>query len=308
MNENRLQNVMRYLPPPVQTALRHMPPEMLQQIQEIRLRAERPLGVCLCGKEHFLTESGVLKALAGQGIRTTQKTVEQTFQAVCEYSVYRYTRKICDGFVTIAGGNRVGIAGSAVYREGTFSQVRYISGLNFRIAHAVTGCAQNLYGQTCATVPHSILLVGAVGSGKTIMLRDLCHLIGNKHRVTLVDERSEIAAMHHGVPRYPVGMRTDVCVEGLLTALRVLTPEVLICDEIGTDADAEAILLVRGCGVPVIAFAHWTSWEDLEKRTTLRRLLEADVFSYASFLRVDQQGVIEDLRRIDHSMEKPSAL
>ncbi len=145
------------------------------------------------------------------------------------------------------------------------------------------------------------------------MLRDLCRLIGDNHRVTLVDERSEIAAMHHGVPRYPVGMHTDVLdgfprAEGLLTALRVLTPETLICDEIGTDADAEAILRVHGCGVPVIASAHGTSWEDLEKRGTLRRLLEADVFSYAAFLRADQQGVIEDLRRMDHSMEKSSAL
>ena len=100
------------------------------------------------------------------------------------------------------------------------------------------------------------------------MLRDLCRLLGASHRLTLVDERSEIAAVHHGVPQYDVGLHTDVLdgfprAEGLLTALRVMTPEVLVCDEIGTEADAQAILGIHGCGVPVIASAtehHGRTW------------------------------------------------
>ena len=148
-----------------------------------------------------------------------------------------------------------------------------------------------------------VAILGPSGSGKTTMLRDLCRLLGASHRLTLVDERSEIAAVHHGVPQYDVGLHTDVLdgfprAEGLLTALRVMTPEVLVCDEIGTEADAQAILRIYGCGVPVIASAHGTSWEDLERRPVLRQLLEQGAFRYAAILSVQEQGVVRTLRQV----------
>ena len=80
--------------------------------------------------------------------------------------------------------------------------------------------------------------------------------------------------------------------------LRVMTPEVLVCDEIGTEADAQAILRIHGCGVPVIASAHGTSWEDLERRPVLRQLLEQGVFRYAAILSVQEQGVVRTLRQV----------
>ena len=211
MEQREIQNVLRYLPPQVRSRIQQLPPSEQAQIQEIRLRAERPVCMLLYGREKPIDPVHLL----------SQKTVEQVFQAVCEYSIYRYAKEIAEGFVTIAGGNRVGIAGSAVYREGKLVQMRYISGLNFRVSHAVTGCAEPLFRQTCAEKPSSLLLAGAVGSGKTTMLRDLCRLLGASWRLTLVDERSEIAAVHHGVPQYDVGLHTDVLdgfprAEGLL--------------------------------------------------------------------------------------------
>ena len=293
MEQREIQNVLRYLPPQVRSRIQQLPPSEQAQIQEIRLRAERPVCMLLYGREKPIDPVHLL----------SQKTVEQVFQAVCEYSIYRYAKEIAEGFVTIAGGNRVGIAGSAVYREGKLVQMRYISGLNFRVSHAVTGCAEPLFRQTCAEKPSSLLLAGAVGSGKTTMLRDLCRLLGASWRLTLVDERSEIAAVHHGVPQYDVGLHTDVLdgfprAEGLLTALRVLTPEVLVCDEISTEADAEAILRLLGCGVPVIASAHAASWDDLERRPVLKQLLDKGVFQYAAVLSGREQGKVQTLRRV----------
>lgn len=293
MEQQGIQNVLRYLPPQVRSQIQQLPPSEQAQIQEIRLRAERPVCMLLHGREKPIDPAHPL----------SQKAVEQVFQAVCEYSVYRYAKEIAEGFVTIAGGNRVGIAGSAVYREGKLVQMCHISGLNFRVSHAVTGCAESLFRQTCAEKPSSLLLAGAVGSGKTTMLRDLCRLLGASWRLTLVDERSEIAAVHHGVPQYDVGLHTDVLdgfprAEGLLTALRVLTPEVLVCDEISTEADAEAILRLHGCGVPVIASAHAASWDDLEQRPVLKQLLDKGVFQYAAVLSGREQGRVQTLRRV----------
>lgn len=303
MMENGLQAVLRYLPVPVCSAVQQMPAEVQTRIQEVRLRAEKPVAVVIQQQERFLAPDGTRTQQPAKALRMSQRTLEQTFQAVCSYSVYCYAREISQGFITVNGGNRVGIAGSAVYRDGVLTQVHHITGLNFRISHSVTGCAEELYGQTCSSRPQSVLLAGAVGSGKTTMLRDMCRLLGAEHRVSLIDGRSEIAAVQQGVPRYDVGLHTDVLdgyarAEGLLTALRVMTPDVLVCDEIGTEADAEAILRIHGCGVPVVASAHAVSWEDVQHRAALEALLRAGAFQYVALLDGQRQGHIRQLRRL----------
>mgnify|MGYP003282346483 FL=1 len=130
MEQNGIQAVLHCLPPQIRSRIQQLSAAELAQVQEIRLRAERPVCIQIHGREQLLQPESVL----------SQKAVEQVFQAVCEYSVYRYAKEIAEGFVTIAGGNRVGIAGSAVYQEGKLVQMRHISGLNFRVSHAVTGC------------------------------------------------------------------------------------------------------------------------------------------------------------------------
>lgn len=301
MEHKPLDAIIPCLPQKVQLSLQSLSQQNQNQVQEIRLRTGRPVGVMFHGVEHFLTPQGSFTDIANLALSVSQMEVERCFQAICAYSIYRHTHEICQGFVTISGGNRVGIAGTAVYRDGELTNVRHISGLNFRVAHAVIGCAQTLYDKTCRQIPCGLLVSGPVGSGKTTMLRDLCRLIGNRYRVSLIDERSEIAAADGGIPRYDVGSHTDVLdgfprAKGLLTALRVLTPEVLICDEIGTQADAEAILQLHGCGVPVIASAHASSWEELQQRNTLRPLFEAGVFQYMAQLSGVKLGQVVQLR------------
>ncbi len=294
-----LQQIFRYLPAPVQEALQKIPTARQATIQEVRLRVARPVALSTWNQETFLMPSGGETTIASQAISINRKQLADTFAAICEYSVYRYTHEICDGFITVAGGNRVGIAGSAVYKDGKLSQIRHISSLNFRVSHAVTGCAETLYRRTFGVMPCSILIAGGVGAGKTTILRDFCRIVGNHHRVTLVDERSEIAAMYQGTPRYDIGLHTDVLdgfprAEGLLTALRVMTPAAVLCDEIGTQADAAAILGIHGCGVPIIATAHGTSKAELVQRNVLQTLLQAGVFRYLAFVGQGLEEVIQD--------------
>ena len=155
MEQNGIQAVLHCLPPQIRSRIQQLSAAALAPVQELRLRAERPVCIQIHGREQLLQPESVL----------SQKAVEQVFQAVCEYSVYRYAKEIAEGFVTIAGGNRVGIAGSAVYQEGKLVQMRHISGLNFRVSHAVTGCAESLYRRTCARQPASLLLVVCSGGG-----------------------------------------------------------------------------------------------------------------------------------------------
>ena len=289
MKETGLETIYRYMPPAVRDALQKMPVDKQKTVQEIRLRAVRPVALSFWNRESFLTSSGGLTNCPAQAIVVSQNQLAETFSAVCEYSVYRYTHEICDGFITVYGGNRVGIAGSAVYKDGRLSQIRHISGLNFRISHAAVGCAEPLYHQVFSFAPCGVLIAGAVGSGKTTMLRDFCRLAGDTYRIALVDERSEIAAMYQGAPKYDVGLHTDVLdgfprAAGLLTALRVLTPEAIFCDEIGTEEDAAAILRIHGCGVPIVASAHGTSQQELKQRSVLQKLWSVGVFTYTVIL------------------------
>lgn len=95
MEQQGIQNVLRCLPQQVRSRIQQLTPSEQAQIQEIRLRAERPACILLHSREKPLDP----------GHPVSQRTIEQTFQAVCEYSVYRYAKEIAEGFVTIAGGN-----------------------------------------------------------------------------------------------------------------------------------------------------------------------------------------------------------
>ena len=121
-----LETVLEYLPLTIRDK---MYPVQNVPIEEIRLRSSKPLALKI-GQEVKLMEHIV-----------SQQEVLQSFEKVCENSVYSYRRQICDGYITIRGGNRVGIVGSAVIDNGQIININYISSLNFRIARQQIGCS-----------------------------------------------------------------------------------------------------------------------------------------------------------------------
>ena len=279
-----LTEILNYLPVKVREHIQQMPEEQRMQIQEIRLRNQKPFGIVMNGREQTGKQSISFEELT------------RTFQAVCSYSVYSYEQELSEGYITIRGGCRVGICGSAVRNGNQVQSLRYISSLNFRIAGERIGIAEQLWNQTAG----SVLITGTVGSGKTTYLRDICRIAGNQHRTALIDERGELAAVRRGKPSHDVGLMTDILdnyprSSGILTALRVLTPEYILCDEISTQEDVNAILQASGCGVKFAASCHAGSIEELRNRPVIKPLLEAKVFGYCAFL---EHGAIQSVRRL----------
>ncbi len=279
-----LAEVLNYLPMKVREYIQQMPREQKMQIQEIRLRNQKPFGIVRNGKEY-----------SGKQILEFED-LSKTFQAVCSYSVYSYEQELTEGYITIRGGCRVGICGSAVRNGEKIQSLKYISSLNFRIAGEYIGISEEIQKNTSG----SVLITGTVGSGKTTYLRDICRIIGNQHRTALIDERGELAAVRRGKALHDVGKMTDILDNyprsaGILTALRVLTPEYIICDEISTPEDVKAILQVSGCGVNLIASCHAGNSEELRKREFLQPLLEAKIFQYGVFL---HQGKIQNIQKL----------
>lgn len=228
------------------------------ELCELRLRMGRPAtAVMISGRS--VTCSKPL----------TKQDIEDCFGELCRYSVHSFKREIAEGYITLPEGHRAGFCGTAVMRDGDIETLRDISSINLRLAKEIKGCGEALYHAVFGKSLRSLLIVGAPLSGKTTVLRDLTRLLGERHKVALIDSRNELAACHDGTPQLDVGLNTDVLSgypksEGMEIALRTLSPEIIICDEIGNDISA--IEQCIHCGVKLIATAHASSLEELSKR------------------------------------------
>lgn len=239
--------------------------EPLSQVAEIRLRAGR--------------QSVSVNIFGGMRVCSPPFTAEEIadcFAEICRYSVYSFEEEIAQGFVTLDGGHRVGLCGTAVTKNGVITSLKDISGLNIRIAHQIYGCADELFNSIFSNGVHSLLLGGKPLSGKTTVLRDLARRLGERHRVVIIDSRNELSASVRGTPSFDIGLNTDALCgceksEGIMLAIRSLSPEVIICDEIGDDE--AAVEKAMFCGVKMIASAHADSITQLKKRPSTRGLL-----------------------------------
>ncbi len=222
---------------------------------ELRLRAGRRATAVLSDGRLL----GCSDVLSSEDIRSC-------FEELCRYSVHSYAKEISEGCITLEGGHRAGFCGTAVLRDGRLETLRDISSINLRIAREVRGCGEALYRSVFGGGLRSLLIAGRPMSGKTTVLRDISRLLGERHRTALIDCRGELAACCRGTPSLDVGENTDVLsgyprTEGIFTALRTLSPDIILCDEIS--GDISCIQHCMNCGVKLAATIHCGSLEEL---------------------------------------------
>ncbi len=300
MSMKNYRKVLSYLPHEMAVIFEKIPLHNAENINEIRLRVNRPLAVTVSGESFFVTENGAFTLSESLGVICTAENISDCFKAICEYSIHSYQKEISQGFITVEGGNRVGICGTAVITEKA-ETIKYVSGLNFRIAGQAIGCSENLCKRLFEKKPVSVLIVGEPLSGKTTFLRDICRILGKAHRVSIVDERSEIAACYHGIPQNDVGFFTDVLdgynkKNGIETAIRVMSPEIVVCDEIGGRADCLAIAESVNSGVKFIASVHGKSIDEVLKREHIKKLADYGIFEYAVLL---EERKVKEIKKIN---------
>ncbi len=260
-------------------------------VQEVRLRIGCPLQVTQRGSTLYVTQEGKITDKAENFCyEVTRQDVEESFRAICGYSVHAHQNEVKNGYITVRGGHRAGICGTAVIDNGEVSGIKDISSINLRIAQQMTGCAGKMLPSQVLYSEKSLILAGPPCSGKTTLLRDTARaLSGMGIRVAVVDERSEISAMYQGKAQNKLGSCCDVLNGypkpfGIMTALRALSPQVILCDEIGDLREIEQIQSGFYSGVRFVITLHATDMEGIRRKPGMKELLAGGEFGYAVFL------------------------
>lgn len=286
-----------YLPEKIRDCLDLVQPSVLNLLVEIRLRIKQPLLLVSAGSDYYLALDGEIKQTAEEAYFCTQEDILQVVQAICKNSFYALEEELRNGYITLDGGHRVGIAGQAVLENGAIKTFKNFNALNIRLAREVKHCADKLF--SCLFDKDrklkNTLLISPPRCGKTTLLRDIVRRLSSGSedfrgmQIGLVDERSEIAACKNGVMTNDLGYRVDVldgCPKafGMLTLIRTMAPDVIITDEIGRREDVVALEEALHAGVKVIASVHGKNLDDIKQRPYVNKLIDEGYFDCYVFL------------------------
>ncbi|MEG1004135.1 stage III sporulation protein AA [Clostridium sp.] len=270
-----------------ENGLNIFPPKIMNMInnysndgmQEIRMKINKPIIIYTNNREIILHYD------------LTKEDLKYILQRISNYSIYAYEEEIKQGFITLKGGHRVGLAGECVMDNNKVKTIKNIASINIRICREIIGCSQKVLKYIVSDNKiKNTLIISPPKCGKTTILRDVARVLSSGDRefrltgkkVVVIDERSEIGASYLGVPQMDVGIRTDVldnCLktEGMLMAIRSLSPEVLICDEIGTYEDIKTLNTAFNSGVNIVVTVHGSNFEDIKNRKAFNELFNSGI-------------------------------
>lgn len=279
-------------PDKIKTALLNLPCNVKNEINEIRVRLLKPLILIFKNTNFFIdNNSKINKKITEKTLFVNQKDISEIFEKICNYSIYSYQNEIKSGFLTLKGGHRVGICGTAVIINEKIENIKNISSLNIRISKDIHIFNMDIY-KLLNTDFTGILIVGPPGSGKTTVLKNLARVYSTKNstflsQVCVIDERGELSGTYLGKSQTDLGF-SDILngykkSDGINHAIRAFSPDIIICDEI-MDKDINTIKYGANCGVKFIASMHAKNPEELLNKPFISELLQYKIFDKFIFL------------------------
>lgn len=310
VNEKIEREILSFISHDIRNILKNIDPFQMETLEEIRLRANKPIMILNCSGDWFVNSNGNLSRSMEGSCVARQEEILKTLELMSQNSIYAYQDDIKNGFITLKGGHRVGIAGKVVLEGEGIKNIKDVSGLNIRLSKEVHGCSSKVIkhilkkGSVCNT-----LIISPPQCGKTTLLRDIARVLSNGVeeydfkgiKVGIVDERSEIAACYKGIPQNDVGVRTDVldaCPKriGMSIMLRSMSPNLIITDEIGDEGDKNAVMKVVNAGVKIITTAHGYNISELKSRQEVISLIREKIFEkYVVLSSRHGPGTVEEI-------------
>lgn len=287
-------DIFPYMPSNITKLLKLLPTNKLIWLEELRLRLARPLMLVIKNEDFMINVHGKFTSDINDEVYiVTEEDITKTLQFISQSSIYAIEEELKNGFITLRGGHRVGIAGKTVIENDHIKTLTNISSLNIRIARQIKNVANRVLPFIFDSKGniYNTLIISPPKAGKTTLLRDIIRQISNGVQkfglkglnVGLVDERSEVACCYLGIPQNDVGIRTDVLdgcpkAQGIIMLLRTMSPDVIATDEIGRQEDVVALTEAINAGVSIIATAHGADLEEVKRRPILETLINDRFF------------------------------
>lgn len=290
-----LKTIMPSLSDGINNIISTLPNEMIKKLNEIRIRKNKPLVLVFGNNCYFITKKGKVINYCSENVyKVNSDEFELVFKRLSNYSVHAVIDSLTKGFIIADGGNRVGVSSTAVIKEKDISSVKDITSLNIRISNEVKDCARPILNFLYVNDFPSIIVASPPSGGKTTFLRDFARLLSggfnNKYRkVAIIDERNEIAFKNNGNIEADVGLNTDVLTgfpksKGIEIAVRTLSPEIIICDEITSSEEVKAMSDGFLSGVKFAVSVHASSKSELMNKQIIKDLIEFNEFDYIVLL------------------------
>ncbi len=286
--------------------LARIPEQVKEQAFDVHMKSGQPIAVCGSEGVFFLRADGTVTRALTKGLpKISQAELQEIFVRACGHSVFSHEQEIRKGFLLLGGSCRAGLCGTAVLENGGIKSVRDVSSLVFRIPREVRGCGDRLFLEG-VDFRRGVLVAGEPSSGKTTLLRDIALSLSTGkfqpiRRVSVLDERGEIGSDFDLGPctdllrGYPKALAFD-------TAIRMLSPEFLVCDELAP-GDLDAVRQSVLSGAALIASVH-ANREEFSHRPLCRSLMKTGAFGTVAYLAGRlRPGEIEDIERIGDGHE-----
>lgn len=291
--QNDFNNIISYISPRIQMYLKKLSEPMIENIQEIRLRTERPVVIVTSMGSSFLTLSGKTSYIYSSNcVISSQNEIFDTVNKMCGYSMHSHYEDILNGYVTLSNGARVGICGTAVFEKEKVKSIKDINSINIRIPRTAQGVSKPIFENVYKGSLKNLLIVGPPSSGKTTILRDLAYQLssgrmGKYYKICVVDERKEIFPSQQDIKT--LGPNTDVLLgfpkgKGISMAVRTMSPDVIICDEIGTIEEANEILNGINCGTKFVLSTHADDVLELKNKKIFKEFFNLNAIDKVVFL------------------------
>lgn len=295
--------ILNKLPQVTRKNISRLPDHIIDDLEEIRIKTYTDTIIISHGKEYQLDDRSSI----------TPEIMEEILNKLLDYSYYAFEDELSNGYITIEGGHRVGICGRVTLKEGRVHLIKDISSLNIRKSREIIGVSNKIMDKILDIHTDKIsntLIISPPKCGKTTLLRDIVRTLSIKgYRVSICDERSEIAGCYEGVPTFDLGDRTDILdgcpkAQGMRMLIRAMSPDVLVTDEIGKREDMIAIGEALSAGVKVITSIHGGSYEEVEN-SIAGDFIKNRVFDTLIFLSSKPDtGTVSRVMKLDRANER----